>query len=102
VRLSQLQDIGGVRVIVRTLAEQKRLADHAAGRWGSDLQVVDYVSSPKPTGYRAIHHVVKRSNRLTEVQIRTELQHEWADMIEQVGRDTGMATRADTQSRRVR
>ena len=88
VRLSQLQDIGGVRVIVPTLTDQAKLAEHAVD-YLQNVVVIDYVTAPKTTGYRAIHHVVKRAGRLIEVQLRTEMQHEWADRIEQVGRDTG-------------
>ncbi len=90
VRLTQLQDIAGVRIVVPTLTAQARLKDRAKEQLGSQIDKVDdYVAGPKTSGYRAIHIVVKRSNRLVEIQIRTLRQHEWADTMEQVGRDMG-------------
>lgn len=37
----------------------------------------------KPShGYRAVHLIVRESNKPIEVQVRTALQHEWAEMSE--------------------
>jgi ppGpp synthetase/RelA/SpoT-type nucleotidyltranferase len=37
----------------------------------------------KPShGYRAVHLVIRERNKLIEVQIRTALQHTWAEMCE--------------------
>lgn len=39
----------------------------------------------KPTnGYRAVHLIVKRQGRLVEVQVRTRVQHLWAELSEKI------------------
>lgn len=46
----------------------------------------DYVQQPKNSGYRAIHLIVRRDNRLIEVQLRTFRQDAWANQVEEDGR----------------
>jgi ppGpp synthetase/RelA/SpoT-type nucleotidyltranferase len=48
-----------------------------------------YLVDPKPSGYRALHHEVKRDNLTIEVQLRTERQHAWANQVEDDGRALG-------------
>jgi ppGpp synthetase/RelA/SpoT-type nucleotidyltranferase len=48
-------------------------------------KVYDYVSDPKPSGYRAVHAVVTRDNRLIEIQLRTPGQQQWAAAVERAG-----------------
>ncbi len=96
VTLYQMQDIGGVRAIVPTMAHVEALtAQYLAGKsshevCGSD----DYIAAPKGDGYRSRHIVVKfadktglvAGNRIViEIQIRTHLQHAWATAVEAVG-----------------
>jgi hypothetical protein len=53
----------------------------------------DYISNPKPSGYRGVHLIYKYgSDKSTdfkdmriEIQIRTLLQHAWATAVETVG-----------------
>jgi putative GTP pyrophosphokinase len=52
-RLSQMEDIGGCRVVLDTLEEVHRLRDHLLAAW-PDAQTDDYIAFPKHTGYRAI------------------------------------------------
>ena len=94
--LYQLQDIAGCRVILREIEHVNELA----GRYlnGYCIHHVnsedDYLSSPKPDGYRGQHIILKFNgvheravfNRQTiELQIRTRLQHAWATAVEAVG-----------------
>ncbi len=44
----------------------------------------DYLTNPKPTGYRALHVIVKRDDLPFEVQLRTPGQQDWADEIERL------------------
>lgn len=80
VRLTQIQDIAGCRVRVKTLSEQELLASQLLESFpGSRLH--DRVTSPSHA-YRAKHVVVKADGQCFEVQVRTELQHLWAEMSE--------------------
>jgi ppGpp synthetase/RelA/SpoT-type nucleotidyltranferase len=47
------------------------------------------VAEPKQSGYRAIHHDVRRDGRVIEVQLRTIRQHAWANQVEDDGRALG-------------
>lgn len=80
-RLTQMEDIGGCRVVVpaRTDLEAARAA--VLQQW-SDAGLDDYLERPKDTGYRAIHVVAVESGRAVEIQLRTARQNEWADVVE--------------------
>lgn len=80
-RLSQMDDIGGCRIVVGDLAaQQKVLIDVLKARPAAEIQ--DYVANPKRTGYRAIHAVVLCDELKIEIQIRTDSQNNWADVVE--------------------
>lgn len=80
-RMSQMEDIGGCRVILPTVDQAYAVLGRVRHNW-PDARVTDYIEAPKADGYRGIHVVQKRGGRLIEVQIRTEGQHEWAEAIE--------------------
>lgn len=80
IRLSQMQDIAGCRVIVSDRAEQDRIVD-ALLRSFTSVDVVDRREKPS-NGYRAVHVIVRERDRLVEVQVRTRLQHLWAQCCE--------------------
>jgi hypothetical protein len=89
-RLTAMQDIGGCRVIVPGLDDVETLFRHIEGRWRESIKEVNhYIANPQSSGYRAIHVVVRRDNRPIEIQLRTERQHRWADLVEDIGRVTG-------------
>jgi ppGpp synthetase/RelA/SpoT-type nucleotidyltranferase len=88
VRLSQLQDIGGCRIIVESNEEVSRLRDQI-DRYlrgvlvGSNIQWTDYRERGRDvTGYRALHGVMRFRGFTIEMQIRSRLQHYWAESIE--------------------
>ena len=80
IRLSQVQDIAGCRVVVTDMQEQERVAVLLRGAFPA-LSVVDRRVRPS-YGYRAIHIIIQIKNKLIEVQVRTELQHNWAELSE--------------------
>ena len=100
-RLSRMQDIGGVRAILPKVKHVYVLRDKYANdtRFPHVLKRShDYILSPKPSGYRGVHLVYSFNNAqgrspvardydglLVEVQMRTQLQHEWATAVEIVG-----------------
>lgn len=94
--LHQLQDIGGCRAIFWSMDDLLSvLSAYRNGdtrhEWHDDD---DYISNPKPDGYRSHHVVLKFQGTETtraydglriEVQLRSKLQHAWATAVEAVG-----------------
>ena len=75
-RLSQMQDVSGCRAIVSGIDQQNHLV-RALCRIFPDNRVCDRRQTTSH-GYRAVH-VVVGSDRLVEIQVRTQLQHVWAE-----------------------
>ena len=98
-RLSQLQDIGGCRVIVGSTDQATNLATDLveSNIRHSVLKLDDYIAEPRHTGYRGIHLVYsffsERKSHLNglniEIQFRSGIQHIWATAVETVGAFTG-------------
>jgi hypothetical protein len=95
--LYQMQDLGGCRAVVDTMADVRHLADRLRHETRHNLnRDQDYISNPKRDGYRC-HHLVFRylglppyeaynsNSILIELQLRTRLQHAWATAVEAVG-----------------
>jgi len=80
VRLSQMQDIAGCRVIVDDTINQNNLLKKVCLILGSDS--IDDRRSHPSHGYRAIHVIATLNGRPVEVQIRSRLQHIWAELSE--------------------
>jgi ppGpp synthetase/RelA/SpoT-type nucleotidyltranferase len=81
-RLKQIQDIAGCRVIVNDVGEQEGAVVLLTSAFPETL-VVDRRQTPSH-GYRAIHVIVRQAGRPVEVQIRTELEHSWAQLSEKL------------------
>lgn len=88
VRLTQLQDIGGLRVIVddnETINFFDRLL---TDKFQRDSQFCLYRSTDyRPTGrddsgYRALHKIFEYKGRYLELQFRSRAQHYWAESVE--------------------
>ena len=82
-RLSQMEDIGGCRVVLPSLDHVVAVRDRIISNWGDRAHETDYIAEPKADGYRGIHIIEKRDGRLIEVQLRTQGQHGWATAIEE-------------------
>lgn len=87
-QLANMQDIGGCRAVLGSVPEvravEQRLKKNRRPR-----KVYDYITRPRPSGYRAVHLVVtyedQRSvDRMIEVQLRTKTMHEWAIAVERL------------------
>jgi putative GTP pyrophosphokinase len=80
IRLTQVQDIAGCRIVVPDVLEQDHLVEVLQSVFpGSAVKDRREKSS---YGYRAVHVIVEISGNLVEIQVRTEMQHAWADLSE--------------------
>lgn len=91
-RLTQMQDILGFRIIVSNIDEIYRIEKVLKNFFYNNNQysivycdTYDYIKNPKPDGYRCIHLILKAEDRYyIEIQIRTKIQHLWATTLETV------------------
>lgn len=89
-RLSAMQDIGGLRAIFDEVHQVYSLVDiYRTSKSRHRLFALnDYISNPKSDGYRSVHLVyqLKKSPSIfIEIQVRTYLQHIWATAVEVFG-----------------
>ena len=84
IRLSQVQDIAGLRVVEDvTLREQEVLARSIQEALPSS-RLIDR-RRESSYGYRAIHVVAGVDELQVEIQVRSELQDLWAQLMERLG-----------------
>jgi ppGpp synthetase/RelA/SpoT-type nucleotidyltranferase len=103
--LSQMQDIGGVRVVVDSLEDVYKLKneflkteEHKNSSWEM-IRETDYIVNPRKTGYRSIHLICRHQKKILadqdgckiEIQLRTKIQHAWATSVEILGTYLGQA-----------
>lgn len=100
IRLSQIQDIAGCRIVVAGLIEQNRVVDSLRAIFPG-ASIVDRRIVPSH-GYRAVHVIVPASERLVEIQVRSRLQHLWAELSEKCSDHFGPAVKYGAGSESVR
>lgn len=105
-RLTQMQDIGGVRAILESIDDVYKLADQyrEKSRFSHELMKEDnYIKFPRDEdGYRSLHLIYKYKNTRAveynglyiEIQMRTKLQHSWATAVETMGGFLGQALKS--------
>lgn len=89
-RLSTMQDIGGLRAILDSVDEVYKLVEiYRKSKTRHKLFILnDYIANPKVDGYRSVHLVYqlkKDTNIFIEIQVRSYLQHIWATAVEVFG-----------------
>lgn len=96
-QLTTMQDIGGVRAIMPSMEDVKKLASEYKERSRFAHELVDernYIQNPRDQdGYRSLHLIYRYKNKMNpsyddlriELQIRTRLQHAWATAVETMG-----------------
>ncbi len=80
IRLTQIQDIAGCRLIVTDIANQESVIQSLTSLF-EHTAISDRREKPSH-GYRAVHVIVNSQGKLIEIQVRTELQHLWAEVSE--------------------
>jgi len=105
--LSQMQDIGGCRAVLKTMELSTKLIDkyYLKGELKHKrVRIKDYVKTPKEDGYRSVHLIYRYfsdknkdayNGLLIEVQIRSKIQHLWATAIETVDFFTRQAIKSN-------
>lgn len=100
IRLSQMQDIAGCRIVVDSYARQEALVNELTALFSASI-ISDRRKHPSH-GYRAVHLIVPHDNRFVEVQVRTELQHLWAELSEKLADKFGIDVKYGGGPKRVR
>lgn len=116
-KLTQMQDIGGCRAILPTIADVKELVRRYEVSIAKNppkkeqlstrtelVEKYDYIARPKPDGYRSFHFVFRYRTSSEdkqaydglriEVQIRSQLQHAWATAVETISTFTEQALKS--------
>lgn len=97
-RLTEMQDIVGVRLVVNDLRELARVANLIRSEEIFNQNIVlkkeyNYIKNPKEDGYRCLHFIFQHTfkvrgvevKRIFEVQLRTKAQHAWSTVVETLG-----------------
>lgn len=88
VRLTQLQDIGGCRIIVEENSDVDSLHSYILEKVSAEknfkiVRTTDYREKGRDdSGYRALHLILIKGGSCLELQIRSKIQHYWAESIE--------------------
>jgi ppGpp synthetase/RelA/SpoT-type nucleotidyltranferase len=94
--LKSIQDLAGMRVVrSQTRDEQDALVEQIQDIFAGEPKlpkVVDRRANPVQ-GYRAVHIVVFPDGFPIEIQVRTEMQHEWAELFEKLADELGRGIR---------
>lgn len=102
-KLSQMQDIGGLRAILPSCENVYSLVDiyDTMKLTHEQAKCNDYISKPKTDGYRSVHLIYRYRGKIRqyddlklEIQLRSDLQHAWATAVETVGTFTKQALKS--------
>jgi putative GTP pyrophosphokinase len=105
-KLTTMQDIGGVRAILKSVDDVRRLSTAYVGSTRLTHELLDrkdYIANPRSEdGYRSIHLIYRYRNKRApeydglriEMQIRTTIQHIWATAVEAMGTFLGQALKS--------
>ncbi|MBS1175331.1 MAG: hypothetical protein H6R05_1462 [Burkholderiaceae bacterium] len=89
IRLTQIQDIAGCRVVVKDIEAQEKLVQFLCYMFQLTSENIKDRRIYPSHGYRAVHLIVFVDGKSIEIQVRTELQHQWAVFSEKVSDDFG-------------
>ena len=80
IRLSQMQDIAGCRIVVENVVQQEQVVASLLTDFPG-ASVIDRRGKPS-YGYRAVHIIAEISGKPIEIQVRSSIQHLWAEVSE--------------------
>ncbi len=83
IRLSQVQDIAGCRIVVTDILAQDDAVGLLLSAFHDTVRITDRRVNPS-YGYRAVHVIIESSGQPVEIQLRTYLQHVWAELSEKL------------------
>lgn len=88
--LSTIRDVVGIRVVVHgdRYAHLWTFVDVGEVARDHSMKFIDRMTDPR-AGYRALHLEVRRNGVRAEIQIRSQMQHEWADAMERFADKAG-------------
>ncbi len=77
----RIQDLTGFRILVRNIHDCYQALGYVHEHWSPKTgRFKDYISKPKPNGYRSLHTtVLDAKGESIEIQIRTDEMHEIAE-----------------------
>jgi ppGpp synthetase/RelA/SpoT-type nucleotidyltranferase len=99
VRLTQMQDIAGCRLIVPDIIDQEQVVEKLK-RLFDEVAIVDRRKNPSH-GYRAVHVLVKSPGKIVEIQVRTAIQHAWAEFSEKLSDVVDPGIKYGASTRRI-
>jgi hypothetical protein len=104
-KLKNMQDIGGCRAIISSPRKLKKVVRELRKKpefknSEGKIRFKDYIEKPKEDGYRGYHLIGQFKDEYgekkdIEVQLRTNLQHDWATALEIVDLFTGQALKSN-------
>jgi len=90
-RLPSIHDVAGLRIVADVSTLEQRILAHAMAddftktiRMSRPTDILDRLENPS-YGYRAVHLIVWPEGRPMEIQVRTQVQHAWAQVMETLG-----------------
>ncbi len=95
-QLSRMQDIAGCRAILPSQQHVQAVVRRLRQRGWDVTRFDDYTVSPRSTGYRAVHVVVRRRGRLVEIQLRTPRQQRWGAEVDRAAGQVGVGLKDGT------
>lgn len=91
-RLTQMQDVAGGRIVVPLILLQEAVSDalvHSFRNKGLPVRVTDTTHAGDAHGYRAVHVIPVIDGKPVEIQIRTAMQNQWAQLVERLDQRFG-------------
>ena len=85
--VNSISDIIGIRVVTHIVGDVYSIADMISrSTYWTVINKKDYISLPKPNGYRSLHIIVKLGDSpiKTEIQLRTIAMDCWASLEHQL------------------